>query len=116
MASKWKGLRCYMAYDRGSGGNPVSVLVFAFDQSELMRIGCAALRKLEGTKRNMVGTKLLTRNTDFFLSQADKEKLALREGHYVADMSCCPQCGLWGEEWPDPDGACGYCGYDPILG
>ena len=106
----------HMVFDKTLTSEGGAILVFAFSQKELMNISRRTLKDLQGTASVNVVSRKLKKNLPFLLAQADQEKLAIGEGHAIVYMDCCPECGLWGEEWPSVDETCGYCGFDPLLG
>lgn len=93
-----------------------AALVFADNDRDASRVANYAVKALFPDGRRMSASRrLMTKNLDHLLSEADQDKLAIGEAHYVLEMGVCPQCGFWGEEWPQPDGCCGYCDYDPLI-
>lgn len=105
-----------MTYDNTLGSNSYAVLVFASNKKDLLKVSREVLKNISGTKARDVSVRLMKKNHVSLLQNGDPEKLARMEAHCVVDMDCCPACELWGEEWPNEGGICGYCGHDPLLG
>lgn len=100
-------LKTYMVFSRIGGSEEGACLVFAHNVQEARRV---AWKENTGV-RNMVDDEWvdvaarLLKDKKHLFEQADLEKLAADEAHYIEDPTACKDCGNWCE----PINTEGYC-------